>query len=297
MMDMPVAAAAPRQRRTRMTSSLNISDRFYFATALNKGGIALLEEGKVTRSLELFQEALVLCGQAVRQLDAEEPLETEVDHERVCSQGMQQEQSMLLDTTDDQGANHHEEKRSDCRTSLDCSSSLTFVPTNLQYIERVASKYVTNGFVDWRALNLNNPQSLPPTMCSFFLLSFVATYNVALCHQFKGMCFGPGTSPASRSQALHKATKSYEIVHHMMAQEPELQSDIWMLIVLMNNLSRVLICIGDNERATLCSQRLLAILMYVSDHEDLNMKAQMFERYFSNVSSLILRKSKTAAAA
>jgi hypothetical protein len=285
-----------RQRRKRVSSPLSISDKFHFATALCKGGVLLLEEGKVARALGLFQESLVLSGEAVRQLHADASSETASDHGPACSANTVQKKSMTRDMMD-QTATEQEEKRPDRRTSLDISNSPIFSPTRLHYIEKVASKYVMNGFVDWRALKLNSAESLPPHVRSFFLLSFAVTYNVALCHQFLGMCFAPRTPLVTRKQSLLKAIRSYEIVHNMMAQEEELQSDVSMLLVLMNNLSRVQIALGERKQASFCCQRIVSILMYITDHEDLDMPSDLFEKYFSNISPLILRRSQSAAAA
>lgn len=295
-----------RYRRTRLACSLSVSDKFHFAAALNKGGISLLGEGRVCRALGLFQQALLLCGEAVRQLDDKTCSETAPIHGPECSV---QEQCIITtvgSSTDEEvvvectTTNHLQEafrSHDGGTTSPDCQSNRLFSLISLHYIEKVASKYAANGFVDWKALKLNNPESRIPEMHSFFLLSFVATYNVALCHQFQGICFATGSSASSRKQSLNKATKSYEIMHHMMAEEEELQSEPWMLLLLMNNLSRVLLCVGDTKRASLCCQRLISILMYVVDHEDMLIPSVLFENYFSNVSNLILGNSRTAAAA
>jgi len=83
----------------------------------------------------------------------------------------------------------------------------------------------------------------------------------------------------------------------MMANDPELQGDVWMLLVVVNNLSRAQLALGDVSRGTYCSKRLLAILMYIHEHEDMVMPRSLFEKYLSNVEGLILTTGRTAAAA
>ena len=94
------------------------------------------------------------------------------------------------------------------------------------------------------------------------------------------------------------AAKSYEVAHYIMTQVPALQSDIRMLLQIMNNRCRILAALGDRRRVGLCSERLLSILMYVVDHDEMiDVSTTLLSNYLSNVCHLVLRKKEAAAAA
>ena len=259
---------------------MSISDQFIFIDALNKGGISLLTEGRMSQALNLFQESMIRCGDAVREFHDETCPETAPNQEPEPGGACRVQE-------------RQERKGPDCRKSYDPFYFISTQPP----IEQLVSKYGTNNaFVDWRALQLTCVETmLPADVNSFFMLSFVATYNLALCHQFLGM--RPTSSEASRRLSLSKAAKSYEVVHRMMVEAPELQCDLWMLLAVVNNLNCVFYCLHDTKRATLCSQRLTSILMYISNHEEMEMPTNLFDKYFSNAFRWNLRNAQTASAA
>lgn len=280
----------PKERRTE-TSSLNISDKFHFATALNNEAVSLLEEGKMAQGLELFQESLSVCGEAVIELneDASSSLISKYQSEH--------RDGLLREDYTTEGGNHQEQdKRPDRQSSINRSTSNVFNPCKLNFVEEMASRFRAKGFIEWTALRLKC-QELIPNMDSFFILSCIATYNVALCNQFLGICFSLRTSTTVRRSALMRAVKSYEVVQNMMLKNEALQCDVWMLLNVTNNLSLILVWLKDHRRSCLYSQRLLSILMYISDHEDMKMASAMFEKYLSNVCHLSLRGTQSAAAA
>jgi hypothetical protein len=130
------------------------------------------------------------------------------------------------------------------------------------------------------------------------MVSCVASINLAICYQYLGFCcHSTENTPFSRRHSLTMAAKSYEVAHYIMTQVPELQSDIRMLLQIMNNRCRILAALGDRKRVGLCSQRLLSILMYVVDHEEIDVSSTLLSNYLSNVCHLILRKKEVAAAA
>jgi hypothetical protein len=130
-----------------------------------------------------------------------------------------------------------------------------------------------------------------------FFLTWVITYNAAMCYHFLGLRYSSLHRPGDKKYALLKAITSYGFVHQMMANDPELQGDVWMLLVVVNNLSRAQLALGDTRSGNYCSKRLLAILMYIHEHEEMAMPRSLFEKYLSNVEGLILGEGRTAAAA
>ena len=180
------------------------------------------------------------------------------------------------------------------RTCSRCASIITARLSGLQDTYEY-SESETYHFVDWRALKLKT-DVFDFTSESFFL-TWVITYNAAMCYHFLGLCYSSRHQPNERKHALVKAVASYGFVHQMMANDQELQGDVWMLLVVVNNLSRAQLALGDFRRSAYCSKRLLAILMYIHDHEEMIMPKSLFEKYLSNVEGLILCERRTAPAA
>lgn len=281
--------------------SLTEFDKFHFAVALNNGGVALLESGEIGRGLALLQESSALCCDAVRKLndDHTHPIESSsISIDTKVHEPQDESCHTILDSNDHRTEHDWQhEKDSDPRTSLDATNSPYTSLSHLHYIEKMASKCNIRGFVDWKALKFNGHLLLFPQLSSFAMLRCVVSFNLALCHQFLGMCWSHDKKPSSRRQFLIMAAKGYELAHQMMVLVPELHCDIWMLLMIMNNRFRVLAALGDKRRAGLCARRLLSILMYVKDHEEIEMSQPMYSQYLSNVCHLILRKKVTAAAA
>lgn len=273
---------SPR-KRTKV-ALLSNSDKFHFAAALNNGAVSLLEDGKIAAGLELFQKSLALCGEAVRELNVQVPAPVE--------------SAPISAMHSSAGNDHHEDKALESQSRIDCSSGISITSCPLHWVEEAASQYTPQIHVEWAALRLNTKLLSSPTMQTFFVLTCIATFNVALCHQFLGTFASSSTSPTERKASLLKAAKGYELVHKMMSQNPELQNDVWVLLAVMNNVSRALVCANDEKRKVAhYNRRLLSILMFLCDRPDLTLPAGKFDKYFSNVCHLVLKRPQSAAAA
>lgn len=232
------------------------SDTLDVAVAVHNRGVSLMDEGKIGRAVACFEQVLSLSRGILR------------------------------------GNKSASRRHNDSRQYLDvrnfaCSCALSSF--RLQFLDYHASKVDNTGFVDWTALQLKDP-TLFPCVDSFSLISFVATYNLALCHHFRGLI-------KSTPIDLKKSVRMYELAHALLSQQSERHEDLWMLLTIVNNLSRALRRIGDKRRASLCCSRVLAILVYVCNHEDLEMQPAIYDKYLSNVCHLILGRTQTAAAA
>jgi tetratricopeptide (TPR) repeat protein len=219
------------------------------AVFLNNQGVAYLEERKIEKSLGCFQEALSLC---------QDPL---------------QENDKLR-------AESHSEP-SLARQDL----SAVIKPRDLRR-DYFSKKVGEGGFVYSKALAIDG-RLIRPHIDIFSLLSYVAIFNLALCHHTKGVT-------TSSESTLRTAFRLYELAHRSMVRGGN--EDILLFLAVANNLSRVLMRLGEHDRATLCSKQVLAMLMYIT-HEGKPVDQKLCQQFFSNVSHLILRCIQTAAAA
>jgi tetratricopeptide (TPR) repeat protein len=219
------------------------------AVFLNNQGVAYLEERKIEKSLGCFQEALSLC---------QDPL---------------QENDKLR-------AESHSEP-SLARQDL----SAVIKPRDLRP-DYFSKKVGEGGFVYSKALAIDG-RLIRPHIDIFSLLSYVAIFNLALCHHTKGVT-------TSSESTLRTAFRLYELAHRSMVRGGN--EDILLFLAVANNLSRVLMRLGEHDRATLCSKQVLAMLMYIT-HEGKSVDQKLCKKFFSNVSHLILRCIQTAAAA
>ena len=269
---------------------MGVDMKFRYAAALSNAAVALMEKGEMHQAVGLLEESLLRCEQAVRQQNVVRTTCSVSTDTSSCANPEVGNRSMHA--SDNCSAIHQsqtpESTRSRCAAII--PARLIGLQDTFEYSENE-----TSHFVDWRALKLKI-DVLDLTSESFFL-TWVITYNAAMCYHFLGLGFSARNQPNERKYALVKAITNYGFVHQMMANDQELQGDVWMLLVVVNNLSRAQLALGDFRRSAYCSKRLLAILMYIHDHEEMIMPKSLFEKYLSNVEGLILCERRTASAA
>eukprot|EP00934_Nitzschia_sp_Nitz4_P008629 Nitzschia sp. Nitz4//scaffold71_size96697//94179//94916//NITZ4_004714-RA/size96697-processed-gene-0.54-mRNA-1//-1//CDS//3329557304//8619//frame0 len=233
-----------------LTKDKNESHPLSIVIALNNTGVSLMEDGKINRAICCFQQSLNLTWGEMGQSNCLPSVEMEEECDPICSHAI--------------------------------------LPTRLRLLARKNTKHDCGGYIDWTALRLKGPTHFSG-IDAYSLVSFVTTYNLAICHHFRGVL-----KPCNYD--MKKSVRLYELAHGLLSQQSERHEDLWMLLTIVNNLSRALRRMGEEKRSTLCCRRVLAILVYVKNHEDLDMPAGLYDSYLSNVCHLILT-SQTAAAA
>lgn len=275
---------------------MEIDKTFHYAAVLNNTAVALMERAEIYRAVGVLQESMAQCEHAERQLDHVRSISSSVS-DRLMSNFLEVGDNSM---TEDEGRPNSDacHRQGQLNASGTISSKYaSIIPARLTMIQDTYSRNDNEiaCFVDWRALKLDIDM-LAMTPEPYFL-NWVITYNLAMCYHYLGLSYSSRLHPTNRKYALLRAVQGYGFVHQVMAADRELQGDVWMLLVVVNNLSRAQLALGDTRRGNYCAKRLLAILMYIHEHEEMVMPRSLFEKYLTNVEGLILRKARTAAAA
>ncbi len=126
----------------------------------------------------------------------------------------------------------------------------------------------------------------------FECLSFVAMYNLALTYhlQFED------NDDTTNVQNLHKAHYLYEYAYGILKSQ-EVEVSTLHLMALTNNLATVHRALGDEEKADLCLQQLLSLLMYVIDCGHSHELEDSLDGFVETVLPLIISGADNAPAA
>jgi tetratricopeptide (TPR) repeat protein len=123
--------------------------------------------------------------------------------------------------------------------------------------------------------------------------SFACVFNLALGHHLYGLMKSSTTS-------LRNALQLYEHAYTILRDD----TDIFISIVVVNNIGRIHHHLGNSMKARQCSEYLLAALMRATDERISNGqglggedKVLLIESCFSNVVHLVLRDGHTSPAA
>lgn len=294
---------------------------FRAAAALNNEAVTFMREGRMYGAVSLLEKSLHLCAKTLRRGNDEADLSPTIRARQAqqphscdrCSGATTQrtdEDTVMegVESPSDDGSSSSTCPHGHCSHAVETSvDTLPVIPVRLDHLQSFLDKTNvssadTLNFVDWRGLQVN-PSFLEEDLLPR-VLAWVLTYNMALSHHYIGLqpqqpeqTFSPQELVRLRQHALTRAVKSYGFVHQMMSEDPDLQGDVWMLLAVVNNLSRAQLSQGDVARGNFCTRRLLAILMYIQDHEEMNMPISLFEKYIANVEGLILMPVQTAPSA
>jgi hypothetical protein len=138
----------------------------------------------------------------------------------------------------------------------------------------------------------------PNNCCDNPLLfsSFACVFNLALGHHLYGLMKSSNTS-------LRNALQLYEHAYTILKDD----TDIFIFVVVVNNIGRIHHHLGDSIKANQCSEYLLEALMRAMDESISNGKGRLvggeenkvllIESCFSNVTHLVLRDCHTSPAA
>jgi hypothetical protein len=123
--------------------------------------------------------------------------------------------------------------------------------------------------------------------------SFACVFNLALGHHLYGLMKSSNTS-------LRNALRLYEHAHTILKDD----TNIFILVIVVNNIGRIHHHLGDSMKARKCSEYLLAALMRATDESISNghglggeEKVLLIESCFSNVMHLVLRDGNISPAA
>ena len=126
---------------------------------------------------------------------------------------------------------------------------------------------------------------------SLVMFSFVVLYNLAVAMHMSALATKKVEVARRR---LSKSLVFYELAYTMM-QDEQIHG-ITETMAIINNIAQVQLALGDTNKAHGCYEKLLSILIYVTDCRDQH-SVHHFESFFHNVLPAVLPAAPVAEAA
>jgi tetratricopeptide (TPR) repeat protein len=141
-------------------------------------------------------------------------------------------------------------------------------------------------------LRLPKTSSLTTDVNTHVVLSVIIVFNLALVHHLSGL----EEDPSSGAAKLDKAASLYTLAQRMLTEQVLDHTVLFIILVTTNNMGQIRQTHGQSEVADACFQKVLSILLYMSDNRRENDNFSL-EGFFHNTTYLVLKKSQTARAA
>jgi hypothetical protein len=127
------------------------------------------------------------------------------------------------------------------------------------------------------------------------VLSYAVMYNLALAYHLRGMEEHGNSS--LRDRCLSTSAALYEHAHQLLeTHAEELELSILHEMAIASNLGHIYRFLGRDDRARLCFEHLLSMMLYVVDCGRDGNIAGMMDGFFYNVMPLICSHHTAAAA-
>jgi hypothetical protein len=141
-------------------------------------------------------------------------------------------------------------------------------------------------------LRLPESSSLTTDFNTHVVLSIIIVFNLALVHHLSGL----EEDPSSCAAKLDKAASLYNLAHGMLTQRFMDHTVLFIILAAINNMGQIRKTHGQSEVADACFQKVLSILLFMSDNRRENDNLSL-EGFCQNTTYLVLKKSHTARAA
>jgi tetratricopeptide (TPR) repeat protein len=141
-------------------------------------------------------------------------------------------------------------------------------------------------------LRLPETSSLTTDFNTHGVLSISIIFNLALVNHLSGL----EEDPSSCLAKLDKAASLYTLAQEMLTQQVLDHAVLFIIVAATNNMGQIRKTQEQSEVADAHFQKVLSILLYMSDSRWENDKLPL-EGFFQNTTYLVLKKSHTARAA